>query len=143
MSGEGGGGGGGYWWNQLSTFDAEFKFAKIQISYVWLGGRGWWYQLPTFDAEFKFAKIQNSYVRCEGGGGGGWWNQLSTFDADADSNFFAKNFLSFRAKIGTDLFWTLSTKWFATLRIANHKYPIFKNRLLKQRTEVENGKQRR
>ena len=24
----GGGGGGGGWWNQLSTFDAEFKFAK-------------------------------------------------------------------------------------------------------------------
>ena len=28
MSGGGGGGGGGGWWNQLSTFDAEFKFAK-------------------------------------------------------------------------------------------------------------------
>ena len=27
--------------------------------------------------------------------------------------FFAKNFLSFQAKIGTDLFSTLSTKWFA------------------------------
>ena len=29
---------------------------------------GWWNQLSTFDAEFKFAKIQNSHVRCEGGG---------------------------------------------------------------------------
>ena len=25
---------GGCWWNQLSTFDAEFKFAKIQNSHV-------------------------------------------------------------------------------------------------------------
>ena len=41
MSGGGGGGG----WNQLSTFDAEFKFAKIQNSYVWWGG-GW---NPTFN----------------------------------------------------------------------------------------------
>ena len=32
-----GGGGGG---TQLSTFDAEFKFAKIQNSYVEGGGRG-------------------------------------------------------------------------------------------------------
>ena len=37
MSGKGGGGG---WWNQLSTFDAEFKFAKVQNSYVWYGGGG-------------------------------------------------------------------------------------------------------
>ena len=29
----------------------------------WGGGGGWWNQLSTFDAEFKFAKIQNSYVR--------------------------------------------------------------------------------
>ena len=40
--------GGGVWWNQLSTFDAEFKFAKIQNSHFWgmrggglRGGRGW------------------------------------------------------------------------------------------------------
>ena len=26
-------------------------------------GEGWWNQLSTFDAEFKFAKIQNFYVR--------------------------------------------------------------------------------
>ena len=67
--------GGGDWWNELLTFDAEFKFAKTQNSYVqWLGGGGgWWNQLSTFDTEFKFAKIQNSYV---------WWNQLSTFDAE-------------------------------------------------------------
>ena len=41
----------GGWWNQLSTFDAEFKFAKIQNSHFW-GGGGWWNQLSTFDAEF-------------------------------------------------------------------------------------------
>ena len=52
-------GGGGF-----IEFDAEFKFAKIQNSYVegvWLGGG-----FTEFDAEFKFAKIQNSYVE------GGW-----------------------------------------------------------------------
>ena len=48
------------WGGGLAEFDAEFKFAKIQNSYV---GR----ELTEFDAEFKFAKIQNSYV--EGGGG--------------------------------------------------------------------------
>ena len=47
----------------LVEFDAEFKFAKIQNSYVGGGGG-----LTEFDAEFKFAKIQNSYV--DGGGGG-------------------------------------------------------------------------
>ena len=122
------GGGRVGWWNQLSTFHAKFKFAKIQNSHFGgvgetnfqllmlssnllkskipiLGGRGgWWNQLSTFDAEFKFAKIQNSYfggVGCtnfqllilssnllkskipiSGGGGRGWWNQLSTFDAE-------------------------------------------------------------
>ena len=40
--------------------DAEFKFAKIQNSFVEGGG------LTEIDAEFKFAKIQNSHV--EGGG---------------------------------------------------------------------------
>ena len=96
--------GGWGWWNQLSTFDAEFKFAKIQNSYVQGGGGGggwgvggtnfqllmlssnllkfkipmargggWWNQLSTFDAEFKFAKIENSYV---GKGVGGTSFQL-------------------------------------------------------------------
>ena len=51
-------------WHQFPTFDAEFKFAKIQNSHV-KGGN----QFPTFDAEFKFAKIQNSHV--EGGWVGG------------------------------------------------------------------------
>ena len=97
-------GGRGKWSNQLSTFDAEFKFAEIQNSYVWEGGGGWWSQLSHFDAEFKFAKIQNSHFWGGGVGGtnfqlwmlssnllrskipisrgGGWWNQLSTFDAE-------------------------------------------------------------
>ena len=34
------GGGRRGWWNQLSTFDAEFKFAKIQ-NFHFQGG-GWW-----------------------------------------------------------------------------------------------------
>ena len=51
-----------------STFDAEFKFAKIQIpmSGGGVGGGVWWNQLSTFDAEFKFAKIQ---IPMLGGGG--------------------------------------------------------------------------
>ena len=81
----------GGWWNQLSTFDAEFNFTKIQNSHFGGGvggtnfqllmlssnllkskipifGRGgWWNQLSTFDAEFKFVKIQNSDFW--GGGG--------------------------------------------------------------------------
>ena len=40
-------GGGEVWWNQLSTFDAEFKFAKIQNSHVWWG-RGVLVE-PTFN----------------------------------------------------------------------------------------------
>ena len=40
MSGGGGGKGGGVLWNQLSTFDAEFKYAKIQNSHVRWGGGG-------------------------------------------------------------------------------------------------------
>ena len=52
----------------LVEFDAEFKFAKIQNSYVKgrVGGG-----LAEFDAEFKFAKIQNSYVE-----GGSSWNLM-------------------------------------------------------------------
>ena len=47
----------------FAEFDAEFKFAKIQNSYV-EGGWGWG-AFKEFDAEFKFATILNSYV--EGG----------------------------------------------------------------------------
>ena len=81
-------GGGGF-----AEFDAEFKFAKIQNSYVeggWVGGGSRNLMLSSnllkskiqnsyvegglggfveFDAGFKFAKIQNSYV--EGGWVGG------------------------------------------------------------------------
>ena len=53
-----------------------------------------------FDAEFKFAKIQNSHFV---GGLGGEGGVFSTFDAESKfakkKNFFAKNFLSFRAKM--------------------------------------------
>ena len=42
-----------------------------------LGGGGWWNQLSTFDAEFKFAKIQNSYFG--GGGGVVGGNQFPNF----------------------------------------------------------------
>ena len=60
----------GGWVGGFTEFDVEFKFAKIQNSYVeeggWVGGGGF----AEFDVEFKFAKIQNSYV--EGGSVGGW-----------------------------------------------------------------------
>ena len=62
-------GGGGVRGNQFPTFDAEFKFAKIQNSHV-LGGGVRGNQFPTFDAEFKFAKIQNPMLRVGGGGVG-------------------------------------------------------------------------
>ena len=46
----------GGWVGGFMEFDAEFKFAKIQNSYV-EGGGGF----TEFDAEFKFAKIQSFY----------------------------------------------------------------------------------
>ena len=61
---------------QFPTFNAQFKFAKIQNSHV-EGGRGACEnQFLTFDAEFKFAKIQHSHVE---GGGGGLWKPISNF----------------------------------------------------------------
>ena len=51
----------------FTEFDVEFKFAKIQNSYV---ESGWVGDITEFDVEFKFAKIQNSYV--EGVWVGGW-----------------------------------------------------------------------
>ena len=60
--------GGGVGGTNFSTFDAEFKFAKIQNSHFWEDG-GWWNQLSTFDAEFKFTEIQNSHFWGEGVGG--------------------------------------------------------------------------
>ena len=63
--GGGGGGGGGACGNQFPTFDAEFKFTKIQNSHVGGGGGGRAHgnQFQNFDAESKFAQIQNSHVR--------------------------------------------------------------------------------
>ena len=60
--------------NQFPTFDAEFKFAKIQNSHVWWGGGGMvsGNKFPTFEAESKFVKKKKKN--------------------------FAKNFLSFQAK---------------------------------------------
>ena len=37
----GGWGGGGVGGNRFPTFDAEFKFAKIQIPMLRVGGGGW------------------------------------------------------------------------------------------------------
>ena len=67
-------------------------------------------RLTEFDAEFTFAKNQNSYVE---GGWGSLWNLMLSPNLLLKKKIFAKNFLSFRTKIGTVLFWTSSTKWFA------------------------------
>ena len=72
---------GGACGNQFLTFDAEFKFAKIQNSYLEggvgeVGAHG--NQFPTYNAEFKFAKIQNSYVK-GGVGEEGSWKPISNF----------------------------------------------------------------
>ena len=72
MSGEGEGG----WWNQLSTFDAEFKFAKIQNSYVWGGGGlvgGTNFELLIPSSNLLKFKIPMS-------GGGGDWLVEPTFN---------------------------------------------------------------
>ena len=62
--------------NQFPTFDAEFKFAKIQNSHVEGGGGRGWNQFPTFDAESKFSKNKNFHVRRGGVGVGGTNFQL-------------------------------------------------------------------
>ena len=62
--------GGWGWWNQLSTFDAEFKFAQIQISYFQGGGgerglvAGTNFQLLMLSSNLLKSKIPIS-----GGGG--------------------------------------------------------------------------
>ena len=51
---------------------------KSNIPMLRVGGGACGKQFLTFDAEFKFAKIQNSYV--EGGvGEGGSWKPISNF----------------------------------------------------------------
>ena len=52
---------------QLLMLSSNLLKSKIPMSGGW-GGGGWWNQFPTFDAEFKFAKVQNSHV--EGGWAG-------------------------------------------------------------------------
>ena len=95
--------GGGTHGNQFPTFVTEYKFAKIQSSHFFWGGGAHGNHFATFVAESKFAKIQSSHFW---GGGGGWWNQFPTFDAESKFTLkkkkkknFAKNFLSFRAKM--------------------------------------------
>ena len=63
---------------QLLMLSSNLLKAKIPMSG---GGRGvCGNQFPTFDAEFKFSKIQNSYVQWGGGGwGGGSWKPISNF----------------------------------------------------------------
>ena len=73
-------GGLGGWLYQLSTFDAEFKFAKIQNSHF--GGRGGGVGGTNFQLLMLSSNLLKSKIPISGGGGRGWWNQLSTFDAE-------------------------------------------------------------
>ena len=73
----GGRGGRGAHGNQFPTFDAEFKFAKIQSSHLGGGARG--NQFTTFDAESKFAEIQSSHFQLGGVGGGRLVEPISNF----------------------------------------------------------------
>ena len=50
-------------WVRVGGVDAEFNLAKIQNSYIWGGGGGCqWNQLSTFDAESKFAKKKKFFL---------------------------------------------------------------------------------
>ena len=53
---------------QLLMQSSNLLKSKIPMSGLGGGGGGFFFQFPTFDAEFKFAKIQNSMS--SGGGGG-------------------------------------------------------------------------
>ena len=70
--------------NQFPTFDAEFKFAKIQNSHVWWGGGGGFME-TNFQLLMLSSNLLKSKIPMSSGGGGwvGWWNQLSTFDAES------------------------------------------------------------
>ena len=109
----------------LTEFDAEFKFAKNQNSHVEVGGGGgsWnlmlssnWLKskIPMLGGGLQNLMLSSNLLKSKipmlrGGG-------LMEYDAESKfakkKNIFAKNFLSFRTKIGTVLLWTLSTKWF-------------------------------
>ena len=102
-------GGGG-----VVEFDAEFKFAKIQNSHLWgVGGGSQNLMLSSNLLKFKIPI-------CVGGGGHSQNLMLSPNLLKKKKIFFVKNFLSFRAKIGTVLFWVLNTEWLAIRSIANH-----------------------
>ena len=54
----------------FAEFDVEFKFAKIQNSYVEGGWVGCFFFFAEFDVDFKFAKIQKISMLRVGGWGG-------------------------------------------------------------------------
>ena len=61
--------------NQLSTFDAEFKFAKIQNSYVQWGGGGGAVE-TNFQLLILSSNLLKSKIPMSSGGGGGTNFQL-------------------------------------------------------------------
>ena len=56
---------------QLLMLSSNFLKSKIPTLGGEGAGGGWWNQLSTFDDEFKFSKIQNSHFLGGGGGVGG------------------------------------------------------------------------
>ena len=85
-----GGGGGGVAHHQLSKSKVKFSKSNPELKFPFRGGGGGGVaHLLTFDGEFKFAKIKNFFYK----------------------GFF-KNFLSFRAKIGTVGVAKSDTEWF-------------------------------
>ena len=105
---------GGWVGGGLMEIDAEFKFAKIQNSYVQWGGE---FVETNFQLLMLSSNLLKSKIPMAGGGGGvGGTNfqllMLSPNLLKKKKKKIAKNFLSFQAKSITVLFWTLSTKWF-------------------------------
>ena len=90
---------------QLLMLSSNLLKSKIPMS-GWEGG----FMETNFQLLMLSSNLLKSKIPMSRRGGGVWWNQLSTFDAESK---FASEKKSFRAKMGRDLFWTFSTKWFA------------------------------
>ena len=64
--------------NQFPTFDADFKFAKIQNSHVeggWVDGWGGLME-TNFQLLMLSSNLLKSKIPMSGGGGGGGWVDL-------------------------------------------------------------------
>ena len=69
-------GGAGIGGNQIPTFDAESKFAKIPNSHVPLGGAGVLVE-TNFQLLMLSPNLLKSQIPMSDWGGGGWWKPIS------------------------------------------------------------------